>query len=48
MDTFVLQAIAAELSANILGARLDRISQVDPHTITLFFSGAGKGGAASS
>ena len=44
MDTFVLQAIAAELSANILGARLDRISQVDPHTITLFFSGAGKRG----
>ncbi len=44
MDTFVLQAIAAELNGNILGARLERISQVDPHTVTLFFSGSGKRG----
>ena len=42
MDTFVLQAIAAELNENLLGARLDRISQSDAHTIVLFFSGAGK------
>ena len=40
MDTFVLQAIAAELSENLLGARLERISQTDAHTIVLFFSGA--------
>ncbi len=42
MDTFVLQAIAAELSENLLGARLERISQTDAHTIVLFFSGAGR------
>lgn len=42
MDTFVLQAIAAELSGNLLGARLERISQADAHTIVLFFSGAGR------
>ncbi|MCY3823089.1 MAG: NFACT RNA binding domain-containing protein [Nitrospinae bacterium] len=40
MDTFVLQAIAAELSESLLGARLERISQADGHTIVLFFSGA--------
>ena len=40
MDTFVLQAIAAELSEHLLGARLERISQADAHTIVLFFSGA--------
>jgi len=40
MDTFVLQAIAAELSENLLGARLERISQADAHTIVLFFPGA--------
>ena len=39
MDTFVLQAIAAELSESLLGARLERISQADGHTIVLFFSG---------
>ena len=42
MDTFVLQAIAAELSGSLLGARLERISQVDGHTIVLFFPGARK------
>lgn len=42
MDTFVLQAIAAELSGNLLGARLERISQTNAHTIVLFFSGAGR------
>ena len=42
MDTFVLQAIAMELSENLLGTRLDRISQTDAHTIVLFFSGARK------
>ncbi len=42
MDTFVLQAIAAELSENLLGARLERISQTDAHTIVLFLSGAGR------
>ena len=40
MDTFMLQAIAAELSENLLGARLERISQTDAHTVVLFFSGA--------
>ncbi len=40
MDTFVLQAISAELSENLLGARLERVSQTDAHTIVLFFSGA--------
>ncbi|MYA96027.1 MAG: fibronectin/fibrinogen-binding protein [Nitrospinae bacterium] len=40
MDTFVLQAIAAELSENLLGARLERISQADAHTVVFFFSGA--------
>ena len=40
MDTFMLQAIAAELSENLLGARLERISQADAHTVVLFFSGA--------
>ena len=39
MDTFVLQAIAGELSESLVGARLDKVSQVDAHTITLFFSG---------
>ena len=42
MDTFVLQAIAAELSGNLLGARLERISQTDAHTVVLFLSGAGR------
>ena len=42
MDTFVLQAIAAELSGNLLGARLERISQADAHTVVLFLSGAGR------
>ena len=42
MDTFVLQAIAAELSENLLGARLERISQADAHTVVLFFSAARK------
>ncbi len=42
MDTFVLQAIAAELSGDLLGARLERISQTDAHTIVLFFSDAGR------
>lgn len=42
MDTFVLQAIAEELSGNLLGARLERISQTDAHTVVLFFSGAGR------
>ena len=40
MDTFVLQAIAAELRERLLGARLERISQTDAHTVVLFFSGA--------
>ena len=42
MDTFVLHAITVELSENLLGARLERISQTDAHTIVLFFSGAGR------
>ena len=42
MDTFVLQAIAEELSGNLLGARLERISQTDAQTIVLFFPGAKK------
>ncbi len=40
MDTFVLQAIAAELTESLLGARLERISQTDTHTIVLYISGA--------
>ena len=40
MDTFVLQAIAAELTGSLLGARLERISQTDAHTIVLYISGA--------
>lgn len=40
MDAFALQAIAGELSEVLSGARLDRISQADAHTIVLFFSGA--------
>ncbi len=42
MDTFVLQAIVAELSENLLGARLERISQADAHTVVLLFSGGGR------
>ena len=42
MDTFVLQAIAEELSGDLLGARLERISQTDAHTVVLFFPGAKK------
>ena len=38
MDTFVLQAIAAELTESLLGARLERISQADAHTVVLYFS----------
>ncbi len=42
MDTFVLQAIAEELSGDLLGARLERITQTDAHTVVLFFPGAKK------
>ncbi len=42
MDTFVLQAVARELEERLAGARLERVSQADARTITLFFSGSGK------